>query len=227
MRIATVVFPGVTAIDFIGPLNAWMMLPDFELQVVAGAVGPVPTDCGMDVLATHDFDTCWQDPDVLLMPGAGRGLFEFLQDDASLDGIARLGGNAKWVTSVCTGSLALGAAGLLKGYRAACYWYARDALAHFGATPDEGRVVIDRNRASGGGMTSGIDFAIHMAGEWFGPDAGRLIELSLEYAPQPPFGVGRPELADPATLATARAILETQMPLAMALQAARRRGFAD
>lgn len=225
MRVATVLFPNVTPIDFVGPLNCWGLLPGFELQMISKTVGPVRCDFGMEVQATHDFDTCWQDPDVLLMPGGGHGAFDVLKDDETLDAIAKLGAKAGWVTSVCTGSLILGAAGLLKDYKSACYWYSRDLLASFGATPDPARVVIDRNRASGGGMTSGIDFAIRMASEWYGEDAGRLVELSLEYAPEPPFGGGRPELATPGTLATANAILQREMPAEVALEAAARRGF--
>ena len=142
-----------------------------------------------------------------------------------LDAMARIGGHAKWVTSVCTGSLLLGAAGLIKGYRSACYWYARPHLATFGAIPDDARVVIDRNRASGGGVTSGIDFALAMVAQWSNVESGKLSELLVEYAPQPPFEVGRPELASPETLSTAESILRQEMPVALIQAAARRRGF--
>jgi cyclohexyl-isocyanide hydratase len=124
-----------------------------------------------------------------------------------------------------TGALLVGAAGLLKGYRTACHWYARPHVAAFGAIPDDGRVVIDRNRASGGGVTSGIDFALAMIGTWDGLEKGQLAELLIEYAPQPPFGVGRPELASSGTLAAAESILAQEMPAALVATAARRRGF--
>jgi cyclohexyl-isocyanide hydratase len=124
-----------------------------------------------------------------------------------------------------TGALLVGAAGLLKGYRTACHWYARPHVAAFGASPDDGRVVIDRNRASGGGVTSGIDFALAMIGTWDGLEKGQLAELLIEYAPQPPFGVGRPELASSGTLAAAESILAQEMPAASVATAARRRGF--
>lgn len=126
---------------------------------------------------------------------------------------------------MCTGALLLGAAGLTKGHRSACYWYARPHVAIFGAIPDDARVVIDRNRASGGGVTSGIDFALAMIGEWDGLETGKLAELLIEYAPQPPFGVGRPELASAETLAAAESVLKQEMPAALVEAAARRRGF--
>jgi cyclohexyl-isocyanide hydratase len=115
------------------------------------------------------------------------------------------------LASVCTGSLLLGAAGLLKGYRAAVHWGARDALSQFGAEPSNERVCIDRNRLTGAGITAGVDFGIAVAGHWAGESTGRLIELIMEYAPQPPFGTGRPDLADAQTLATARAAMQQAM----------------
>jgi cyclohexyl-isocyanide hydratase len=160
-----------------------------------------------------------------LCPAEGSVFFEALQNDALLDCIAEIGGRAQWLTSVRTGSLLLGAAGLLRGYRSACYWYARSALKKFGAIPDASRTVIDRNRASGGGLTAGIDFGLAMIGTWAGPAQGRLTELLLEYAPQPPFGAGRPELADAGTLAIAAPILDQQMPFALVDATARRRGL--
>ena len=118
---------------------------------------------------------------------------------------------ARWVFSVCTGSLLLVAAGLLRGYRAAVHWGAREALSQFGAEPSTERICVDRNRLTGGGVTAGIDFGIAMAGRWAGQSMGRVVELLLEYAPQPPYGTGRPELADPQTLAAARTALEQAM----------------
>ena len=173
----------------------------------------------------HSFDSCWSVPDVLFVPGGGQGVYDALQDNELLDAIARIGSQANWVTSVCTGALLLAAAGLTKGYRSACYWYARPHVETFGAIPDDARVVIDRNRASGGGVTSGIDFALAMVSKWNGLEKGKLAELLIEYAPQPPFGVARPELASPETLAAAESILKQEMPNALIEAAARRRGF--
>ncbi len=225
MKILMVVFPGFTATDLTGPLNAWGLTPGVEFQIAARAIGPVPTDMHLQILADHDLANCWQTPDVLFVPGGARGAYEALQDDALLDALASLGARANWITSVCTGSLLLGAAGLLKGYRAASYWYARKHLARFGATPDEGRYVIDRNRATGGGMTAGIDFALHMVGAWHGPQAGAAAELLMEYAPQPPFNTGRPDLAPRELVDGVSPILGQLMPDEMIERAARRRGF--
>ena len=130
-----------------------------------------------------------------------------------MDFVAAVGSRAQWITSVCNGSLLLGAAGLLKGYKAASYWYTRDHLSLFGAIPTDARYVFDRNRATGGGMTAGVDFGIAMLGQIMGEQAGRLFELLFEYAPQPPFGTGRPELADPVTLASATATVQQLMPV--------------
>jgi len=121
------------------------------------------------------------------------------------------GSRARWVCSVCTGSLLLGAAGLLRGYRAAVHWGAREALTQFGAEPSSARVCVDRNRLTGGGITAGVDFGIAVAGYWAGESMGRLIELIMEYAPQPPYGTGRPDLADAQTLAAARTAMQQAM----------------
>ena len=225
MRILSILFPGFTTLDLAGPMTAWGLLPGTELQSVWHVAGPVPADNGSEFVATNDFSTCWADPDVIFVPGGGAGVFDALGDDVLLDHVAQLGAASGWITSVCNGALILGAAGLIRGYRSACYWYAREELRAFGAIPDERRVVIDRNRASGGGITAGVDFAIALAGRWFGDDVGRLTELLLEYAPQPPYGVGRPEAADAALLAAARSVLEREMPLAVVAEAAHRRGL--
>src|ERR1700724_2586209 len=161
MKILSLVFPGFTFIDLAAPIQALMMLPEAKSQVV------------------------WQ-KNILFVPGNSLGLFKLLQDDRTLDFIADIGSRATWVTSVCSGSLLLGAAGLLKGYKAASHWYTREQLSLFGAIPTDARYVIDRNRATGGGMTAGVDFGLAMAGQILGEPAGRTFELLFEYAPQPP-----------------------------------------
>lgn len=222
MKIQCFLYPQFTAIDMIGPVTAWQFMPGVEFEFVAAKKGPIATDSGLQLLATHTYEDATPDPDVVFVPGGALPTFEAMQDTALLDALARAGANAQWVTSVCTGALLLGAAGLLRGYRSACYWHARPWLEKFGAIPDAGRVVIDRNRASGGGVTAGIDFGLRMAAEWGGEPAGRLFELVIEYAPEPPFRTGRPELADAATLATARQIVAPLMPEALVDQAAQR-----
>jgi cyclohexyl-isocyanide hydratase len=225
MKIACFLYPNFTSIDLIGPITAWRFVPGVEFEFIAAAKGPMRTDTGLEFIITHDFSDFSRNPDVVFVPGGGLCSFEAMQDDALLRALALAGGQAKWVTSVCTGAMILAAAGLLDGYRSSCYWYARPYLTKFGAIPDERRVVIDRNRASGGGVTAGIDFGLRMAAEWTNEANGQLIELVMEYAPEPPFNTGRPELADATTLATARKVIGPLMSEALADQAAERRGL--
>jgi cyclohexyl-isocyanide hydratase len=210
MKILAYVYEGMTLLDMVGPIQAWSFMPGTEVQFVGKKIGPVKTDCGLTIMATHDLDTAWTDPDVLFVGGAGKPVLAVVGDEAVTAFLRDRGGRAKWVTSVCTGSLILGAAGLLQGYRAATYWSARDSLARFGAIRSDERVCIDRNRMTGGGITSGIDFGIAVAAHWAGEQTGRLIELMMEYAPQPPFGTGRPDLADAETLAIANQFLAAE-----------------
>ena len=213
MKILSLVFPGFTFVDLAAPMQAFLMLPEAKSQIAWQKKGIVASDAGVDVHATEDFHSCWKDPDILFVPGNTLALFKQLRDDRTLDFIADVGSRATWVASVCNGSLLLGAAGLLKGYRAASHWYTREQLSLFGAIPTDARYVIDRNRATGGGMTAGLDFGITMIGSILGEPAGRILELLFEYAPQPPFGTGRPELADPNTLAAATKTLKELMPI--------------
>jgi cyclohexyl-isocyanide hydratase len=213
MKVLSLVFPGFTFIDLAAPMQAFAMLPEFESQIVWQEKGLIDSDAGVGVMATENFESCWKNPDILFVPGNALSLFKQLKDDRTLDFAAEVGSRANWITSVCNGSLLLGAAGLLKGYKAASYWYTRDHLSLFGAIPIDARYVFDRNRATGGGMTAGVDFGIAMIGQIMGEAAGRLFELLFEYAPQPPFGTGRPELADPLTLSNATATLRQLMPV--------------
>ncbi|UQA55517.1 DJ-1/PfpI family protein [Polyangium aurulentum] len=212
MKILVLVYPGLTLQDVLGPVQTWMVLPDHEVQLVWKKQGPVLSDSGFPVVATHDYDSAWKDPDILLVGGGSQPTLDLLEDEETLAFVADRGERAKWITSVCTGSLILGAAGLLQGYRSACHWSMREHLAAFGAIPSSDRVVFDRNRASGGGVTAGIDFGITVVSKLAGEPMGRFAELLLEYAPAPPFGCGRPEIADPETLAMAQAMLSKEMP---------------
>jgi cyclohexyl-isocyanide hydratase len=192
-------FPGVTQLDFTGPHQVFASLPGATVMLASVAGGAIEgsgiTFSGLHRLA--DISAC----DVICVPG-GMGVTDnAIRDEAFLAELRRLAGSARYVTSVCTGSLALGAAGLLRGKRAACHWAWRDLLTLFGAIPDAGRVVRDGNVITGGGVTAGIDFAFTVVAELAGAEMAQAIQLQIEYAPAPPFAAGRPETAPPAILA--------------------------
>ncbi|MGH8008672.1 MAG: DJ-1/PfpI family protein [Candidatus Binatia bacterium] len=211
MKVLALVYPGMTPLDLIGPLQAWSFLPGYEVQFAWHQRGLIATDLGLSMQATHSFEDAWAAPDVLLVGGGAKPTLDLLNDSATIAFLADRGSRARWVCSVCTGALLLGAAGLLKGYRAAVHWGAREALGQFGAEPSNERVCIDRNRLTGGGITAGVDFGIAIAGHWAGESTGRVIELLMEYAPQPPYGTGRPDLADAQTLAAGHAAMHQAM----------------
>lgn len=187
------VYPGMTLLDLVGPLQVWAMWPGAEFQFVWKETGLVRTDAGIAVAATERFDSAWDAPDVLFAPGGLAGTFKLLGDAETISFLAERGGKAAWVTSVCTGAHLLGAAGLLNGYAAATHWIALDELAVFGAVPSADRYVIDRNRATGGGVTAGIDFALALTAHALGEPVARNIQLALQYAPEPPFDSGTPD----------------------------------
>ena len=135
MKVLALVYPGMTLLDLVGPLQAWSFLPGYEVQYVWHRPGTVLTDCGLGVQATHSFEEAWTDPDVVLVGGGAKPTFDLLDDSAAIKFLADRGARARWVCSVCTGSLLLGAAGLLRGYRVATHWAAREALSQFGAEP--------------------------------------------------------------------------------------------
>jgi cyclohexyl-isocyanide hydratase len=211
MKVLALVYPGMTLLDLVGPLQAWSFLPGYEVQCAWHRAGSVPTDCGLSVQATHSFEDAWTDPDVLMVGGGAKPTLDLRGDSDAIAFLADRGARARWVCSVCTGALLLGAAGLLRGYRASVHWGAREALSQFGAEPSNERVCVDRNRLTGAGITAGVDFGIAVAGHWAGESTGRLIELIMEYAPQPPYGTGRPNLADAKTLAAARGAMHQAM----------------
>jgi cyclohexyl-isocyanide hydratase len=195
-------FPGVTQLDFTGPHQVFSSLSGASVILASAAGGAIEAGgmifAGLRRLA--EIPEC----DVLCVPG-GPGVTESaIADAAFLGELRRLAATAKFVTSVCTGSLALGAAGLLRGKRAACHWAWRDLLAPFGAIPDGGRVVRDGNVITGGGVTAGIDFALAVVAELTDPETAQAIQLQIEYAPAPPFDAGLPETAPPAILARVR-----------------------
>jgi cyclohexyl-isocyanide hydratase len=195
VSIAFLLFPGVTQLDLTGPAQVLSRLGNQTLHFVARSREPVPTDAGFSILPTATFEEVPR-ADILCVPG-GFGTMDAIEDEATLAWVRGVGGSASWVTSVCTGSLILGAAGLLRGYRAACHWAWREHLALFGAEPVAERVVFDRNRATGGGVTAGIDFALALTAAIRGEAHAKAVQLGLEYDPAPPFDAGSPEKAGP------------------------------
>jgi cyclohexyl-isocyanide hydratase len=193
ISVAFLVYPEVTQLDFTGPAQVLSRLGNARIDYVWKNRDPVPTDAGFSILPTATFEEVTR-ADILCVPG-GIACVEIMEDDETLAWVARIGRDAAWVTSVCTGSLILGAAGLLDGYRAACHWAWREHLALFGAEPVAERVVFDRNRVTGGGVTAGIDFALALTAAIRGEAHARLIQLALEYDPAPPFDSGSPERA--------------------------------
>ena len=190
-------YPGVTHLDFTGPHQVFCRLPGAKIIVASEAATPIEAE-GLtfsNLTRLADVTGC----DVLCVPG-GAGTSDAMLDAAFMANIARLAGGARYVTSVCTGSLILGAAGLLRGKRAACHWGARDLLPLFGAIADNRRVVRDGNVFTGGGVTAGIDFALTLCEQIAGRDTAELIQLYIEYVPAPPFNSGRPETARPEVL---------------------------
>jgi transcriptional regulator GlxA family with amidase domain len=185
-------YAGVTPLDFAGPYQLLRALPEMDIQLAAIDRKEVAAD-GLTFGALVDLETI-EACDILLVPG-GLGCIAALESPRFLAAIRRLAEGATYVTSVCTGSLILAAAGLLTGRRAASHWAFRGLLAAFGAIPDGGRVVRDGNRITGGGVTAGIDFALSLIAELRGEEAAQGAQLLLEYAPEPPFDAGLPETA--------------------------------
>ena len=195
-------YPDVTQLDFTGPYEVFARVPGGRCILASVEGGTVTADGGMTfsgLRRLEDIDACA----LLCVPG-GLGTIRALEDRRYLAQLRRLSAAARYVTSVCTGSLLLGAAGILEGKRAACHWAWRDSLSAFGAIPDPARVVREGNIFTGGGVTAGIDMALTVLAEFAGADYAQAVTLGIEYAPQPPFGSGRPELARPQILAAAR-----------------------
>jgi cyclohexyl-isocyanide hydratase len=194
-------YPGLTQLDLTGPAQVLSRAPGAVMHYVWKTRDPVPSDAGITIVPTDTFADCPQ-LDLLCVPG-GAGQVPLMTDSETLGWLKRQGDGAKYVTSVCTGSLILGAAGLLQGYKSACHWMWRDNLSLFGAEPVNARVVKDRNRMSGGGVTAGIDFGLTVLAEIWGEEQAKITQLFLEYNPQPPFDCGSPEKAGPELVARA------------------------
>ncbi|WP_421792959.1 DJ-1/PfpI family protein [Hyphobacterium sp.] len=191
----------MTQLDFTGPLQVLGRMPASEVCVIARTLDPVGTDGALTVLPTHDINTA-PDLDLICVPG-GFGIASVAKSQISIEFIRRQALHARYVTSVCTGALILGAAGLLRGKKATTHWAYHDLLPLFGAEPVKARVVRDGNVFTGGGVTAGIDFALTILAEVAGPDLAKTVQLGLEYNPAPPFNSGHPDIADPVALEAA------------------------
>ena len=197
--IGLLLFPNLTQLDMTGPYEVFTKFPDTNVHLIWKTLEPVKAGGGMQILPTTTFAESPQ-LDLICIPG-GAGMNPLLNDEETLAFVRRQAAGARYVTSVCTGSLVLGAAGLLRGKRATSHWMSLPMLAAFGCEPVAERVVVDGNVITGGGVTAGIDFALTVAGEHLGAEAARKIQLGMEYDPRPPFDSGSPERADPAMVA--------------------------
>lgn len=213
-------FPRITQLDFTGPLEVLARMPGASVVLAASQGGNLTADGGLVFANVQALDEV-KDCALLCVPG-GFGCSAAMEDPVYLAALRRLGSQARYLTSVCTGSLLLGAAGLLRGKRAACHWAFRELLPLFGAIPDDGRVVRDGNIITGGGVTAGIDMALTVVAEVAGQGVAEAVQLAIEYAPEPPFQAGRPELASASVVAAVRARFERLWPerLAIARRAA-------
>ncbi len=187
------IFPRLTQLDMTGPYEVLARLPDTKVELVARTLAPVTSDRGMQIVPTTTYADC-PPLDVVMVPG-GPGQQDLMEDEEALSFLRRQAAGAKYVTSVCTGSLVLGAAGLLKGKRATCHWAAIDHLKLLGAIPVSEKVVIDGNVVTGAGVASGIDFALRLAAILESEQVAREIQLQIEYDPAPPFNSGSPKTA--------------------------------
>jgi len=195
-RIGMLIYSDMIMLDLTGPLTVFNIL-QADIRLVARTKEPVSTDLGLSVMPTDSFETSPSQFDVLFVPGGLKGTVDSMKDEKTIDFVRSVGGSSRYVTSVCTGSLLLGAAGLLKGYDATSHWYVRDLLPLMGGFTRTDRVVEDRNRITGGGVTAGIDFGLLIAARLSGEEVAKRIQLLIEYDPKPPFAAGSPEQAGP------------------------------
>jgi transcriptional regulator GlxA family with amidase domain len=196
MKIAILIFDKLTALDAIGPYEVLRSVPDWEVHFVAASVGEKRTDSGSLGLSADRSLTEMTDPDVVLVPG-GVGNRPLLHDEEVLAWLRQVDRTTRWTTSVCTGSLVLGAAGLLEGKRATGHWLYLEPLRAYGADPVGGRFVEDGKTITAAGVSAGIDMALHLVGREAGPEVAQAVQLAIEYDPQPPFDSGAPHKAAP------------------------------
>jgi transcriptional regulator GlxA family with amidase domain len=205
MKIAILIFDKLTALDAIGPYEVLRSVPGWEVKFVGPEKGPVRTDSGaLGISADFSLDEV-SEADIVLVPG-GEGNRPLLQDEAVLSWLRRIDEGTKWTTSVCTGSLVLGAAGLLEGKRATSHWAFLEQLRDFGADPVGGRYVQDGKVVTAAGVSAGIDMALHLVGQEAGPEVAQAVQLGIEYDPQPPFDAGSPAKAPDALVELVNAV---------------------
>jgi cyclohexyl-isocyanide hydratase len=194
-QIAFLIYPEFTALDMVGPHYMLTSLMGAKVHIIAKTRDAVRSDAGLVITPSATFDECPDELDIICVPGGSTGTLAAMQDDRTLGFLKHRGGRARYVTSVCTGSLLLGAAGLLEGYRATSHWATKRLLPIFGAIPADGRIVADRNRITGGGVTAGLDFGLSLVGRLRDRTYAEGVQLLAEYAPEPPYDAGTPRSA--------------------------------
>lgn len=194
LQIGFLIYPGVIQLDVMGAYQALAFPPNTIMHLIWKSLTPITSNESLTIVPTVTLEDC-PPLDVICVPGGGLGQVEVMKDPEILDFLNQQGTKAQYVTSVCTGSMILAAAGLLQGYKATCHWAFRDQLAMLGVEVVPERVVIDRNRVTGAGVTSGIDFGLTLLGLLCGEDVAKMTQLMMEYNPEPPFNAGTPETA--------------------------------
>ena len=207
MNIAILIFDELTALDAVGPYEVLSRIPGAELRFVAKEPGPKRTDTGALSLVAERAIADEREVDVLVVPG-GQGNRPLLEDEEVLDWVRSVHAQSQWTTSVCTGSLVLGAAGILDGMRATSHWAHLDRLSAYGAQPTAERVVVEGKVVTAAGVSSGIDMALTLVAEIAAPEVAQAIQLGIEYDPQPPFDAGSPDKAPPAIVEFVRGLEE-------------------
>jgi cyclohexyl-isocyanide hydratase len=216
LEIGMLLYPAFTMLDLVGPLNVFAMHANVHL--LSKTLEPVVSDtAGAAIVPTGTLVQCPHKLDVLFVPG-GFGTGAAMRDPEILAFLKDAGSRAQYITSVCSGSLLLGAAGLMTGYKATTHWAAHDLLAGVGAVPVKARVVEDRNRFTGGGVTAGIDFGLTLLAKLRGAEAAQAVQLMLEYDPQPPFNAGSPDTAPAGIVQRVREMIQTAPGMSMALE---------
>jgi cyclohexyl-isocyanide hydratase len=196
IQIGFLIYPGVIQLDVMGALQVLAFPPHHQVHLIAKTADPIVTNEGITLVPSKTFTDC-PPLDVICVPGGGLGQVNAMRDTATMQFLQTQGQQAQYITSVCTGSMILAAAGLLQGYKATCHWAFRDQLARLGVEVLPERVVIDRNRITGAGVTSGIDFGLTVVSLLCGEETAKMAQLMLEYQPEPPFDAGSPETAGP------------------------------